>query len=188
MGVYLSVYHKGCATFTIPPSTMSSTSTTSNFQDILEAALELYTKKTGKDLCDLPADHPLVELDSCNSPDSIIVIFQEQARKFGEFRKGNTKLLQWLKPIVKVLHTLSTNKVLGDYATNVNPATTHYSHLSALTLIRRVIPRCFHMQRQSSPPSNSFYPCVSPSSPPDFPSHTELSEDQGRGQKLRFSS
>jgi len=103
-------------------STSNTTSTTSNFQAIFDAALKDYTKKTGKDLCDL--DHPLAsKLDGCDSPDSILDIFREQAREFDEFRKDDTKLLRWLKPIVKVLHTISTNEVLGDSATSVNPAT-----------------------------------------------------------------
>ena len=103
-------------------STSNTTSTTSNFQAIFDAALKDYTKKTGKDLCDL--GHPLAsKLDGCNCPDSILNIFREQAREFDEFKKGDTKLLKWLEPIVKVLHTISTNKVLGNSASSVNPAT-----------------------------------------------------------------
>lgn len=102
-------------------STSNTTSTASNFQAIFDAALKDYTKKTGKDLSDL--DHPLAsKLDTCDTPDSIINIFQEQAREFGEFRKGDTKLLKWLKPIVKILHPISTNKVLSDSVSSVNPA------------------------------------------------------------------
>jgi hypothetical protein len=103
-------------------STSNTNSTTSNFQAVFDAALKDYTKKTGKDLCDL--DHPLAsKLNSCDSPESILDIFREQAREFDEFRKDDTKLFKWLKPIVKVLHTLSTNEVLGDGASSVNPAT-----------------------------------------------------------------
>ena len=110
-------------------STSNTTSTTFNFQVIFDAALKDYTKKTGKDLRDV--DHPLAsELDSCDSPYSILKIFQEQAREFDEFRKGDTNLFKWLKPIVKVLHTLSTNEVLGDSAASVNPATFIIYHRS----------------------------------------------------------
>ena len=102
-------------------STPNTTSTASNFQAIFDAALKDYTKKTGKDLSDL--HHPLAsKLDTCDTPDSIINIFQEQAREFGEFRKGDTKLLKWLKPIVKILHPISTNKVLSDSVSSVNSA------------------------------------------------------------------
>jgi hypothetical protein len=103
-------------------STSNTTSTSSNFQAFFDAALKDYTEKTGKDLCDL--DHPLAsKLDSCNSPDSILDIFKEQARGFDEFRKGDTKLFKWLNPIVKVLHTISTNEVLGHSASSVNLTT-----------------------------------------------------------------
>ena len=109
-------------------STSNTTSTTSTFQAIFDAALKDYTKKTGKDLYDL--GHPLAsKLDSCDGPDSILDIFREQAREFDEFRKGDTKLFKWLKPIVKVLHTISTNDVLVHSASSVNPAKniTYYS-------------------------------------------------------------
>ena len=83
---------------------MSSASTTasSNFQAIFNSALVEYTKQTGKDL----RNHPLAsEIDSCDSADSIANIFKEQAKKFDEFRKGDsTKLVKWLEPVVKVLH------------------------------------------------------------------------------------
>ena len=102
-------------------SMSNTTSTTSTFQAIFEDALNDYTKNTGKDLYDL--DHPLAsKLDSCDSPDSILDIFREQAREFDEFRKGDTKLFKRLKPIVTVLYTLST-KVLGHSASGVNPPT-----------------------------------------------------------------
>ena len=102
-------------------SASNITSTTSNFQAIFEAALKDYAKKTGKDLCDL--NHPLASrLDACDSPSSILNIFREQAREFDEFRKGDTKLFEWLKPIVEVLYSLSTNEVLRDSASSVNPA------------------------------------------------------------------
>ena len=111
-------------------SSMSNTTfTTSTFQAVFEAALRDYAKKTGKDLYDL--DHPLAsKLNSCDSPDSILDIFQEQASEFDEFRKGDTKLFKWLKPIVTVLHTISTNEVLGHGASSVNPATLIIYHHS----------------------------------------------------------
>ena len=140
-GVYVSVYHsaKGCANssqFRCPsfPSThdvrhlpkypMSSisnaASTSSNFQTIFNSALAKYTKQTGKDL----RNHPLAyRIDSCNSPDSILDIFQEQSRAFDEFRKGDTKLFQWLIPVVNVLHALSSNPVLRDSGSLVSPPT-----------------------------------------------------------------
>ena len=97
-------------------STSNATPTSSNFQDILNAALTDYTKQTGKDL----RDHPLAaRIDSCDNPDSILDLFQEQARAFDESRRGDTKLFKWFKSIVKVLHALSTNEVLSEGASSV---------------------------------------------------------------------
>ena len=108
-------------------STFNTASTASNFRVIFDAALKDYTKKTGKDLC--VSDHQLAsKLDSCDNPDSILDIFLEQAREFDEFRKGDTKLFKWLKPIVRVLHTISTNKFLSDSASNVNTTTSFIYH------------------------------------------------------------
>ena len=89
----------------------NTASTTSNFQNLFNAALAKYTKQTGKDL----RNHPLADrIDSCDSPDSILDIFKEQSRAFVEFRNGDTKLFKWLRPVVNVLHALSTNSVLSD--------------------------------------------------------------------------
>jgi len=116
-------------------STSDAPSTTPIFPAIFEAALKDYTKKTGKDL----RVHPFASrIDSCDSPDSILDIFQEQAREFDEFRKGDTNLFKWLNPIVRVLHTLSTNKVLKDSASSVSPAT--FIIIIILDTIQKVFP------------------------------------------------
>jgi hypothetical protein len=88
----------------------NTTSTSSNFQLTLNAALDKYTKRTGKDLF----KHPLASrIEGCKSPDAILTIFQEQSRAFDEFRNGNPKLINWLTPIVNRLHTVSTCAVLS---------------------------------------------------------------------------
>ncbi|KAN0111234.1 hypothetical protein V8E52_008714 [Russula decolorans] len=57
----------------------NTTSTSSNFEVLFNAALAKYTNQTGNDL----RNHPLaIMIDSCDSPDSILDIFQEQARAF----------------------------------------------------------------------------------------------------------
>ena len=101
-------------------SASNTASTSSNFEVLFSAALEKYTKQTGKNL----RNHPLAsEVDSCDSPDSTLRIFQEQAKAFDEFRRGDTKLFKWLKPVVNVLHALSTNEVLRDSVSHVSLAT-----------------------------------------------------------------
>jgi hypothetical protein len=91
----------------------------SNFETLFNAALAKYIKQTGKDL----RNHPLAfMIDSCDSPDSILDIFKKQSEVFDEFRRGDTKLFNWLRPVVKVLHALSSNEVLSDSACLVSPA------------------------------------------------------------------
>ena len=67
-------------------------------------------------------------IDSCNSPDSILDLFQEQARAFEQFRKGDVELFKWLDhtPVVNMLHAFSTNAALGDSA---SLARLRYMHL-----------------------------------------------------------
>jgi hypothetical protein len=83
---------------------MSSTS----FQPVLETALADYSKQVGIDL----ATYPLADsLRSCGSPDDVLKLLEDKAKEFKDFRDGNRKLLNWLNPVVQVVHTLSS--VLG---------------------------------------------------------------------------
>jgi hypothetical protein len=82
------------------------TSTSSNFQLILDNALKAYKKRTKKDLL----KHPLADrLQACDSPSSILTVLQEQVQQLNESQRRNTK---WLGPIVNVLHTFS--ETLGE--------------------------------------------------------------------------
>ncbi|KAH9018545.1 hypothetical protein EDB84DRAFT_1679286 [Lactarius hengduanensis] len=75
-----------------------------SFQPILDAALADYSKQVGIDL----ATHPLADgLRSCGSPDDVLKVLEDKATQFKDFRDGNRKLLNWLGPVVKVIHTLS---------------------------------------------------------------------------------
>ena len=77
---------------------------TSNFVPIFNAALDEYKRLTGQDL----HTHPFsAAFDTCNSPDTVLVVFQKQAQAFDRFRKGDDKLMKWLTPTVNVLFTLS---------------------------------------------------------------------------------
>ena len=76
----------------------------SNFTAIFHAASQEYKTRTKQDL----ATHPFAAaLQGCNSPDSILNIFREQAQAFDKFRKGDDKLIEWLTPIVNILFTFS---------------------------------------------------------------------------------
>jgi hypothetical protein len=77
------------------------TSTSSNFQLILDNTLKAYEMRTKNDLL----KHPLADrLQACNSPNSILAILQEQVQELNRSQLSNTK---WLDPTVNVLHTFS---------------------------------------------------------------------------------
>ena len=147
-------------------SSTSNSTSTSNFQAILNAALTKYIKETGTDL----HNHPLAsEIDCCDSPDSILNVFEEQAQAFEEFRKGDTKLFKWIRPVVEVLYTLSSNGALGDSASLVSSVTV------LLYFFDILYPRYFRPQKRSSAVSGFFYLCAAPSLYPSHPlSHFAL--------------
>ncbi len=86
-----------------------------SFQPILDEALADYTEQTGIDL----AKQPLANsLRSCGSPDDVLKLLEDKANQFKDFRDGNRKLINWLSPVVHVVHTLSA--VLGASITLVS--------------------------------------------------------------------
>ena len=88
------------------PTASSSSNQISNFQLIINNALDGYKKRTKKDLL----AHPLVtELQSCNTPSAILSVLQQQVQ---ESRRGDDRWTRWLDPTVNVLFTLS--KTLGE--------------------------------------------------------------------------
>ena len=77
----------------------------SKFTAIFEAASNNYKTLTGQDL----RAHPLAkELESNNSPDSILAVFRKQAQALDKFRNDDDKLIKSLTPIVNVLSTFSS--------------------------------------------------------------------------------
>jgi hypothetical protein len=85
-------------------STPDTTFTSYDFETPLNAALTEYTEQTGISLW----DHPLAStIGSCDNPESIFEIFQEQCQAFDKFRKGDTRLFNSLKTVLKVLNDTS---------------------------------------------------------------------------------
>jgi hypothetical protein len=81
------------------------------FESLFQSALDEYEKQTGISL----VGHPLaIQLEGCNSVDSITEILQEQAHSFREFRGGNNKIMKSLRRAVQVLHKLSGSVVIGE--------------------------------------------------------------------------
>jgi hypothetical protein len=83
---------------------MSSVPTSSNIQLIFDAALSDYSKQTGIDLSTYPFAQ---DLQDCRSADDLLNVLQDRAKQFQTYRDGNRKLINCLKPVVRILHTLS---------------------------------------------------------------------------------
>ena len=104
------------------------------FVKTLGEALVQYKQLTGYD----PATHALsAKFDNWDSADTILEVFQDQARKFNEFRKGNEKLMEWLKPTVQIMVSISL--LLGNAPTTVQAAQLIFTCISILLRVSRFL-------------------------------------------------
>ena len=95
----------------------AASSSSSNFQLIFDVALSDYAKQTN---IDLPT-HPFAQsLQNCDSAEHILDLLGDKAKQFQAYRDGNRKLINSLKPVVQILHTVSG--ILGEASTMVRPA------------------------------------------------------------------
>ena len=75
-----------------------------SFQAILDKALDDYREQIGVEL----DKHPFAdEFRGRGSPDDILKLLEDKAKAFKAYRDGNRKLINWLSPVVQVIHTLS---------------------------------------------------------------------------------
>ena len=87
------------------PNVSSTTTSSTNFQNLFNIALEAYEKKTKNDLL----THPLsAKLQHCHSPAAILSVLQELVQQLDQRRCRNEKLRSCLNPIVNVLYAFST--------------------------------------------------------------------------------
>ena len=86
----------------------------SHFQVLIDTALRDYQTQTGIIL----ANHPLaIQLQTCQSAESITALLQEQARAFSGFRERN-KIARSIENVVSVLWKISAIAALGqDFGT-----------------------------------------------------------------------
>jgi hypothetical protein len=83
--------------------------------ELIINALADYAEKTGKDLSGNPfAD----KFQQSNSPEDILQLLEEREKAFKDYREGNRRLINCLKPTVKVLHAFSG--ILGEAASLVS--------------------------------------------------------------------
>ena len=84
----------------IPSNHASST----NFEEVLKAALEAYEGKTKTDI----ASHPLAtQLKSCDSPSAILDILRAQVQDSNKSQGADERLTKWLDPTINVLYAFS---------------------------------------------------------------------------------
>ena len=87
-----------------------TTVSSSNFQLIINNALEKYKKRTKKDLI----THPLAtRLQSCNSPDAILAVLHQHVQELGQSRGSDERWSRWLDPTVNVIYALSSTVAAG---------------------------------------------------------------------------
>jgi len=96
----------------------------SNFQSILDAALDDYHKHTGIDLIKHPS---AAQLQDCHSPENVVQLLQERESSFKDYREKHRNLIDYLRPVVNVIHALSG--ILGEGAGLVS--TQHYILLTS---------------------------------------------------------
>ena len=82
-----------------------------SFEEILDKAVADYREQVGIEL----DRHPFIdELRGRDSPNDVLKLLKEKANAFKVYRDGNRKLINWLSPVVQVIHVLSG--VLGEAA------------------------------------------------------------------------
>jgi hypothetical protein len=83
----------------------TASSSSSNFQSVLDAALETYEKKTK---CNL-LTHPLAaQLQSCDSPTAVLSVLQDLIQQFDRRRASDQRLSNWLNPTINVIYAFSS--------------------------------------------------------------------------------
>ena len=86
-----------------------TTASSSNFQLIINNALDMYKKRTKNDLL----AHPLApQLQVCDSPGAILAVLQQQVQGLDQSRTDD-RWTKWLDPTVNVLFAFSSTLGAG---------------------------------------------------------------------------
>ena len=119
-----------------------STTPTSIFKVVLDNALKDYTEKTGIDLAKYDFAQ---QIEGYNSPYEVLRLFGEKERQFKEHRERNRRLINWITPVVQVVHVLS-----GSLGEAINLVSCHTNDQFALLVnLKRFTRRDFLRQKQS---------------------------------------
>ena len=85
----------------------AAVSSSSNFESIIDSALDKYKKRTKNDLI----THPLAtQLQSCNSPTAILAVLQQLVQ---DPSRSDGRWSRWLDPTVNVIYALSSTLAAG---------------------------------------------------------------------------
>lgn len=85
------------------------TASSTNFQSVLDAALDRYAKETGVEI----ANHPSAEkLKNCHSPEDVIQLLSEGEAEFKDYRDEYRNTIDQLRPVVQLVYAFSG--ILGD--------------------------------------------------------------------------
>jgi hypothetical protein len=76
----------------------------SNYQVIFDNALKAYRTKTGKDL---KSDPLLRSLETCNSPEAVLVLLRRQIPGVDQSGSSDERLTRWVNPVVNVLYNFA---------------------------------------------------------------------------------
>ena len=90
--------------FLMSHSQPTASASSSNFQVILDNALNAYKERTKKDLL----IHPLAsQLEACSSPAAILAVLHQQVRTLEQSPDRDDRWTKWLDPTVNIICTLS---------------------------------------------------------------------------------
>ena len=90
---------------TMSASNQTPGPSTVNYNAIFEAAITEYKTITGHDL----RKHAFsAALETLNSPDAILKVFQTQTQDFDKVRKKNKRMIELLTPIVEIVFIFSS--------------------------------------------------------------------------------
>jgi hypothetical protein len=103
--IILSFTRKLSNLYSMSHAQPTASSSASNFQLIINNALDKYKKRTKNDLL----AHPLAtQLQSCDSPSAILAVLHQQVQWSDQSRNGDDRWSRWLDPTINVLYTLSS--------------------------------------------------------------------------------
>ena len=131
----------------IMPQIPSASASSSNFETIFTAALDMYKKRTKRDISSLRL---AAQLQSCDSPGAILAVLRARVQKFDQSQSTDERWIRWVDPTVNVLHAFSTILGNGVGLVIARPPTSQDLSSNLFDL------RHFHPQTQFSPASGFF--------------------------------